>query len=71
MGMRRFTLTMHTPAEAAIFKAMEEVEKLGADVRLTNAIHSLHIAKEDVSNYIDEQLAKQYSRADEPSATAQ
>ena len=34
---RRMRLDLNTPAEVAIFNAMQEVEKAGADVRLTQA----------------------------------
>ncbi len=43
-----------TPAETAIHIAMIEVEKAGADVRLTDAIVLLQQAREKVSDYIDE-----------------
>lgn len=50
---RRNRLDLMTPAELAIHKAIEEVEKVGADVRLTNAIMQLQKAKENVSNFTD------------------
>lgn len=40
-------------AEKSIYNAMQEVEKMGADVRLTNAIIKLSEAKDFVSDYID------------------
>lgn len=50
---RRNQLDKCEPAEIAIFKAMEEVEKIGADKNLTDAITKLQEAKELVSDYID------------------
>lgn len=47
-----------TPAEIAIVKAMEEVERAGADLSLTNAIIHLQQAKEFVSDFVDEVLRK-------------
>lgn len=41
------------PAEKAIHEAMQEVEKVGADIRLTNAIVKLGEAKELVADFID------------------
>lgn len=51
---RRSRLDLLEPAEKAIYNAMQEVEKIGADERLTNAIVKLQEAKELVSDYIDE-----------------
>ena len=50
---RRNQLDKCTPAELAIYKAMEEVEKVGADVKLTNAIIKLQEAKELVADFVD------------------
>lgn len=50
---RRVTLDLMTPAELAIYNAMQEVEKLPADVRLTNAIVALNEAKCHVANFVD------------------
>ena len=50
---RRIQLDQCIPAELYIFKAMEEVEKLGAGVKLTEAIIKLQEAKELISDYID------------------
>ena len=50
---RRNNLSLCTPAELAIFKAMQEVEKVGADVKLTDAIVLLGKAKDCVSDFID------------------
>ena len=51
---RRNQLDKCTPAELAIYKAMEEVEKAGADVKLTEAIIKLQEAKELVADFVDE-----------------
>lgn len=51
---RRNQIDKFVPAELAIYKAMEEVEKMDADVRLTNAINKLSKAKDFVSNFVDQ-----------------
>jgi len=51
--LRRVRLDLNTPAEMAIFKAMQEVEKAGADVRLTEATMLLAKAKDCVADFID------------------
>lgn len=55
---RRSRLDLCTPAEKAIYDAMQEVEKIGADVRLTEAVILLSQAKNKVADYIDEQIQK-------------
>jgi len=50
---RRNRIDLCEPSEIAIYNAMYEVEKLGADERLTDAIVKLNEAKELVSDYID------------------
>lgn len=50
---RRNRLDKCVPAELAISKAMEEVEKLPADVKLTDAIVKLSEARNLVSDFID------------------
>lgn len=40
-------------AELAIYTAIEEVEKLGADVKLTDAIMKLNEARNLVADFID------------------
>mgnify|MGYP001595300047 CR=1 FL=1 len=63
---RRIRLDLNNAAELAIHNAIQEVEKLGADVRLTNAVIKLQQAKDDVSNYVDAQMADVvlYGKAD-------
>ena len=50
---RRNRLDLLTPAELAIYNAIQEVEKIGADVRLTRAVIALSDAKKLVADYID------------------
>src|SRR5574343_1295880 len=51
---RRNRLDLNTPSELAIYNAMGEVEKIGADERLTNALIKLKDAKELVANFVDD-----------------
>jgi hypothetical protein len=53
---RRNRLDLSEPAELAIRKSVDEVEKIGADVRLTEAVILLDKARELVADFIDEQL---------------
>jgi hypothetical protein len=55
---RRIRIDLMTPAETAIHVAMREVEKAGADVRLTDAIVLLQQAREKVADYHDEVILK-------------
>lgn len=50
---RRNQLAFNTPAEKAIYNAMQEVEKVGADVKLTKIVTLLSKAKDTLSDYID------------------
>jgi hypothetical protein len=56
--LRRNRLDLNIPAELTIYHAMQEVEKLGADIMLTNAVILLQKAKDLVSDYADAQLNK-------------
>lgn len=56
---RRSRLDLCEAAEKIIYDAIQEVEKLGADVRLTNAVVKLSEAKELVSDFIDEQKSNE------------
>ena len=51
--MRRNNLQTMTPAEIAIFNAMQEVEKIGADLKLTEAVVLLAKAKDCVADFVD------------------
>jgi ribosome assembly protein YihI (activator of Der GTPase) len=53
---RRARNYMLTPAEKAIYTAMQEVELMEADERLTDAIELLDKARNKVADYVDEQL---------------
>lgn len=53
---RRVHLNFQVPAETAIFKAMEEIENLGADEKLTDAIMKLSEVRTLISDYIDKRL---------------
>lgn len=50
---RRCCMNLMTPAELAILHAQGEVEMVGADVRLTNALCKLQEARNLVADYID------------------
>lgn len=65
---RRSRLDLCEPAELAIYNAIQEVEKAGADERLTNAIIKLQEAKELVSDYIDEKKSAANENIIEPGA---
>lgn len=53
---RRNDLNKNTSAELAIRDAIVEVEKLGADVRLTDIVVQLSETKEKLSDFIDSTL---------------
>jgi hypothetical protein len=55
---RRAQINKFAPTEMAIFKSIQEIEKLPADIRLTDAIILLQRAKDKVSDYIDSTLIK-------------
>jgi hypothetical protein len=50
---RRIRLDLNTPAELAIRAAVDAVEALPADVRLTDAVLLLQQAREKVADYVD------------------
>ena len=50
---RRCDQLRWTPAEFAIAKAVEAVEQMHADVRLTDAVILLQAAKDSVADFID------------------
>lgn len=54
--MRRNRLDLMTPCELAIYNAMQEVEKMPADVTLTEAVILLGKAKNLVSDFIDKKV---------------
>lgn len=51
--MRRNDINLQSKAEKAISDAMIEVEKAGADDKLTNAVVLLSRARDLVSDYVD------------------
>jgi hypothetical protein len=55
---RRIRVDLNTQSELAIRNAILEVENLGADPKLTDAVVLLSKAKELVSDYMDSQLHK-------------
>lgn len=54
---RRINLDLYEPAEWAIRNAILEVESMGADIRLTNAVMLLEKARNLVSDVVDERLS--------------
>ena len=50
---RRCRIDLFTPAERAIYDAMQAVEAAGADVRLTDAVSLLQDARDAVADYVD------------------
>lgn len=50
---RRIRMDQWTPAESAIYNAMQEVEKMPADITLTDAVILLGKARALVADYID------------------
>ena len=52
--MRRNDILQHTPAEAAITAAMDAVERLPADSRLTEAVVLLSQARDKVADFVDD-----------------
>ncbi len=50
---RRNRIDLFTPAEKAIYDAIQEVEKMPADVRLTEATILLDKARAKVADFID------------------
>ena len=56
---RRINLSLNHSAELAIHNAMCEVEKVGADEKLTKAVTLLAEAKDLVSDYIDQASSQQ------------
>jgi hypothetical protein len=55
---RRNRLDLCSPAELACYKAMQEVESMGADLRLTDAITKLNEARNHIADFVDEQACK-------------
>lgn len=68
---RRIRLDLNEPAELAIHNAMQEVEKIGADVRLTNAIIKLQEAKNLVADFIDQSITEAFEETKKQQAKIQ
>lgn len=54
---RRSCVYLLSPAEKAVYDAVQAVENVGADVRLTEAIVLLSQARENLADYFDEQIS--------------
>jgi hypothetical protein len=50
---RRIQIDKLSDGEKAIYDAVQAVERMGADVRLTNAVILLQQAREQVANFVD------------------
>lgn len=50
---RRVRIDLFTPAERAIWDAMQAVESAGCDVRLTRAVIKLQEARDLVADFVD------------------
>lgn len=55
---RRIDVRLRVSAETAIAKAIDEVESLGADTRLTDAVIALGNALDSVAAYVDDEIGK-------------
>jgi hypothetical protein len=53
---RKINLHLNVPAEIAVRRAVDEVEKLGADTRLTDAVILLQQAQDKIALYVDDQI---------------
>lgn len=53
---RRINMAEWTDAEKAIQNAVNEVEKVGADIRLTNIVVMLGEARSLLADYVDDTL---------------
>jgi len=54
MSNRRFNIAENTPLELKIRECMKELELMGADIRLTNAVVYLDNARVQIADFIDE-----------------
>ena len=57
---RRNRLDLLKPAEVSIHSALVEVERLGADERLTEVVTLLSKAKDLVGDYIDDKITTDF-----------
>jgi hypothetical protein len=57
---RRNQMDLYTPAELAIYRAIEEVERAGADIRLTDASIKLQEAQSLVADFVDSKIPNEF-----------
>lgn len=50
---RRNRIDLNTPSELAIRKAIEEVEKIGSDPKLTSIVYKLDECLNRLADYVD------------------
>ena len=55
MNNRRYQINLNKPSELAIRKAIEEVEKMGANTKLTDIVLDLNVTLNNLADYIDSQ----------------
>jgi hypothetical protein len=55
---RRIDLNAMSPTELSILKVVGEVELLGADTKLTDAVVLLQQARDKVADYVDMMIAR-------------
>jgi len=58
--MRRNDMTLMCAAELKIVEAVETVERMAADSRLTDAVTLLQQARDKVADYVDDRSGKGY-----------
>lgn len=58
---RRNDLTLMTASEKAIYDAIVEVEKVGADPKLTDVTLQLQNALNTLSDYLDSKISANYA----------
>lgn len=63
---RRARLDQFTPAEKAIYDAVQAIEAMAADVRLTDAVVLLQAARDSVADFVDGIEQRRYVRPGPP-----
>lgn len=53
LAIRRRTIEQLSKGERAIYDAVDTIEEMGADIRLTDAVVLLQEAREAVADYVD------------------
>jgi hypothetical protein len=51
---RRYRVDLFTPVEKMIYECQGEVEKMGADIRLTDALNLLIEARHKIAEFVDD-----------------